>query len=108
VPACGSARVGEFAAAVAAQLGLPYVESLTTAATGNVEPQRAMQNSVLQLANARAKLGVTESAVLPGPVLLIDDIVDSRWTMTVAGSLLREKGSGPVHPFALAVGGSDG
>jgi len=35
-------------------------------------------------------------------VLLVDDLVDSRWTMTVAGALLREQGSGPVLPFALA------
>ena len=34
---------------------------------------------------------------------LVDDLVDSRWTLTVAGSLLREEGSGPVFPFALAV-----
>jgi ATP-dependent DNA helicase RecQ len=62
-----------------------------------------MQNSVLQLANAREKLGIDESRVRPGPVLLVDDLVDSRWTMTVAGSLLRTHGSGAVHPFALAV-----
>jgi ATP-dependent DNA helicase RecQ len=61
-----------------------------------------MQNSVLQLENARAKLTVDGSAVRSGPVLLVDDVVGSRWTMTVAGSLLREHGSGPVHPFALA------
>jgi ATP-dependent DNA helicase RecQ len=101
------ARVGEFAAAVAAQLGLPCVETLTSVAEG--QPQKAMQNSVLQLANAREKLGIDGSSVLPGPVLLIDDIVDSRWTMTVAGSLLRESGSGPVIPFALAAArGGDG
>jgi ATP-dependent DNA helicase RecQ len=98
------AQVGEFAAAVAAQLGLPYVETLTSMAEG--EPQKAMQNSVLQLANARTKVGIAGSAVLAGPVLLIDDLVDSRWTMTVAGSLLREHGSGPVLPFALAVASS--
>jgi ATP-dependent DNA helicase RecQ len=108
VPARGSTRVGEFAAAVAAQLGLPYVDCVTTDPGLGAQPQHAMQNSVLQLANARAKLGVSGAAVLPGPVLLVDDIVESRWTMTVAGSLLRENGSGPVHPFALAVGGSDG
>jgi ATP-dependent DNA helicase RecQ len=62
-----------------------------------------MQNSVQQAANARAKLGIRGDEVRPGPVLLVDDIVDSRWTMTVAGSLLREHGSGPVIPFALAV-----
>jgi ATP-dependent DNA helicase RecQ len=92
--------VGEFAAAVAAELGIPYVESLSTAADG--APQSDMQNSVLQLDNARRKLGVIEGAVRPGPVLVIDDIVDSGWTLTVAGALLRAAGSGAVFPFALA------
>jgi ATP-dependent DNA helicase RecQ len=37
-----------------------------------------------------------------GAVLLIDDVVDSRWTFTVIAALLREAGSGPVFPLALA------
>jgi hypoxanthine phosphoribosyltransferase len=37
-----------------------------------------------------------------GPVLLVDDLVDSRWTMTVAGRTLRRAGAGSVLPFALA------
>jgi ATP-dependent DNA helicase RecQ len=36
------------------------------------------------------------------PVLLVDDLVDSRWTMTVAGRALRLAGAGSVLPFALA------
>ena len=36
------------------------------------------------------------------PVLLIDDLVDSRWTLTVAARALRRAGSGPVLPFVLA------
>lgn len=35
-------------------------------------------------------------------VLLVDDMVDSRWTMTVAAWLLRTHGSGEVWPLALA------
>ena len=43
------------------------------------------------------------------PVLLVDDLVDSRWTLTYAGWLLREAGVPAVHPLALAVAGtSDG
>jgi ATP-dependent DNA helicase RecQ len=38
-------------------------------------------------------------------VLLIDDIVDSRWTMTVIGNLLLQEGASVVHPFALANAG---
>jgi len=37
-----------------------------------------------------------------GPVLLVDDLVDSRWTMTVAGRALRQAGATAVLPFALA------
>ena len=67
------------------------------------EPQSPMQNSAQQAANASAKLGVGPRPSGPGPVLLVDDLVDSRWTLTVAGSLLRDAGAGPVFPFALAV-----
>jgi len=92
--------VEAFAERLASMLALPYVSCLTSSAG---PPQAEMANSAQQSANARHRLGVRASAILPGPVLLVDDIVDSRWTLTVAGSLLREHGSGPVLPFALAV-----
>jgi len=65
-------------------------------------------NSAFRLA------GVWDSFVVPlpmqaaladlraAPVLLVDDLVDSRWTLTVAGRALRLAGAGPVLPFALA------
>ena len=37
-----------------------------------------------------------------GPVLLVDDVVDSGWTFTILAMLLRQAGSGPVYPVALA------
>jgi ATP-dependent DNA helicase RecQ len=37
------------------------------------------------------------------PVLLVDDLADSRWTMTVAGRELRRAGAPAVLPFALAL-----
>ncbi len=40
-----------------------------------------------------------------GPVLLVDDLVDSRWTMTIAGRELRRAGASAVLPFALATVG---
>jgi ATP-dependent DNA helicase RecQ len=42
---------------------------------------------------------------LTGPVLLVDDLVDSGWTMTLAGRALRRAGAGAVMPLALAVAG---
>jgi ATP-dependent DNA helicase RecQ len=38
-----------------------------------------------------------------GPVLLVDDRIDTGWTMTVAAKLLREAGVPAVLPFVLAV-----
>ncbi|MFL5677073.1 MAG: ATP-dependent DNA helicase RecG, partial [Chloroflexota bacterium] len=93
--------VRDFAARLAAALGIPFVDALTVREGGL--PQKAMQNSFQQAHNALAKLDVMADRVLPGPVLLVDDIVDTRWTLTVAGWLLQTNGSGPVHPFALAV-----
>jgi ATP-dependent DNA helicase RecQ len=42
-------------------------------------------------------------AGLDGPVLLIDDQIETGWTMTVAAKLLREAGAPAVLPLALAV-----
>ena len=40
---------------------------------------------------------------IPGPVLLVDDVVDSRWTLTIAARALRLAGAPAVLPLALAV-----
>ena len=44
-------------------------------------------------------------AECPGPVLLVDDFVDSGWTMTVTARLLRQAGAPAVLPLALALAG---
>jgi len=41
-------------------------------------------------------------AATPGPVLLVDDLIDSGWTMTVAARALRRAGAPAVLPLALA------
>ncbi len=96
----GPGPVVGFARALADRLGLPYVACLRV--RDGDAPQAMMQNSVQQLRNVHHKLAIDGDAVPPGPVLLLDDLVDSRWTLTVAGWLLATHGSGPVHPFALA------
>ena len=37
-----------------------------------------------------------------GAVLVVDDLIDSGWTLTEVGRVLRRAGSGPVVPLALA------
>ncbi len=107
VPAEGpaAARLAAFAAQLAERLGLPFVESLQL--TRAIEPQGRMHNSAQQVANLWGAYAAAAD-VRSGPVLLLDDVVDSRWTLTVAGAALLEAGSGPVYPFALAKAGGDG
>lgn len=94
--------VPDLAAGLAVELGLAAVEAVTK--IRHTEPQKTMQNSAQQLANLRGAFSV--AGELPsGPALLIDDIVDSRWTMTYVGSLLRQAGCEAVVPLALAASG---
>ena len=44
-------------------------------------------------------------AACPGPVLLVDDLVDSGWTMTVVARQLRQAGAPAVLPLVLALAG---
>jgi ATP-dependent DNA helicase RecQ len=64
-----------------------------------------MQNSVMQIRNLLGAFPVA-GAVASGPVFLLDDMVDSGWTLTLLAILLRVRGSGPVYPVALARGAS--
>jgi len=63
--------------------------------------QKHMENTEQQAKNLNGVFDVDEN-IPSGPVLLVDDTVDSGWTLTVVAALLRETGSGPVHPFVLA------
>ncbi len=68
--------------------------------------QADQANSAHQVANVWGRLAVDPS-VFPdgrmpdGPVLLVDDECDSRWTLTVATHLLVDAGAGPVLPLVL-------
>jgi ATP-dependent DNA helicase RecQ len=99
VPSSRSGNLVEgFATRVADRLGLAYVAAVLH--TGSRPPQKRMENSVQQARNVLGAFAVEH--IRPGPVLLIDDIVDSRWTLTIIGNLLRAGGSGPVYPVVLA------
>jgi ATP-dependent DNA helicase RecQ len=85
---------------------LPYLGSLDLVDGGPVGDPGG--NSAFRLANVwgRLEVGPTLRARLadvPGPVLLVDDVADSRWTLTVCAGLLREAGAPSVLPLALAI-----
>jgi ATP-dependent DNA helicase RecQ len=94
-----------------AEIGrLPMLGSLSYAGSGpRVGASGAQQfNSPQRLQAVWRELrlpGPLAGAVasLGGPVLVIDDRIDSGWTMTVAARLLREAGAPRVLPLVLAV-----
>ncbi len=99
--------VKDFAIRLATDLELPFRDAIQIVTAR--EPQKLQQNSFFQAVNASSAFAVDSEKILSGACLVVDDIVDSRWTFTVAGKLLRAAGSGPVRPFALAMvlGGSN-
>jgi ATP-dependent DNA helicase RecQ len=95
--------VADFAQRLAGALGLAFHPVL--AKTEQRPEQRAMANSPQQARNIDGSLALTVDELPDGPVLLVDDRVDSRWTLTIAAWLLLRAGSGPVWPLTLAKSG---
>jgi ATP-dependent DNA helicase RecQ len=82
-----------------AEIGrLPLLGTLAPA--GERPPAHA--NSAQRLGVAWGALRDPDFALPSGPVLLVDDVIDTGWTMTVAARLLRRAGAPAVLPFALA------
>lgn len=94
----GSGAVEDFARRLAERVGLPFVAAL--ARDRETAPQREMENSAQQCRNVWGAFLVSDAPT--GPVLLVDDTVDSRWTLTVAGFALREAGVDAVAPLVLS------
>lgn len=97
--------VPNFAQRLAAALGLPF--HMVIVKTDARPEQKTMANSTQQARNIDGSLALNGQPILPGPVLLVDDMVDSRWTLTVSAWLLRKSGSGAVWPMALSQTGHD-
>ena len=91
--------VPSFAGRLAEELGLPFREAV--AKVKDNEPQKFQENVFHQSRNLDGAFGIA-GRVPNRPVLLVDDVIDSGWTMTVAAAMLRRAGSGAVFPVALA------
>lgn len=97
--------VPDFAQRLASALNLPFhvvIEKIVER-----PEQKTMENSTQQARNIDGAFRLNGRHIPDGPVLLVDDMVDSRWTLTVAAWLLRENGGGKVWPMALSQTGHD-
>lgn len=98
VPSLRSNLVKDFTIRLAREMKLEFVELLTKS---DAPQQKTMENSSFQCANASDSFGVKE-VDMPKKVILVDDIIDSGWTLTVCGYKIMERGCEEVYPFALA------
>lgn len=97
--------VPDFAKRLAQKLALPFREVVSKVRDNS--PQKLQNNSFFQCRNLDGAFEV-KKGVPQTPVLLVDDMTDSRWTLTVIAALLRQAGSGPVFPVALATTSTNG
>jgi ATP-dependent DNA helicase RecQ len=94
--------VCDLAAQAGRLLGVP-VHAVVQRVRPHARPQAELANSFHQYRNAHDAFTIT-GMVPRGPVLLVDDVRGSGWTVTTVAGLLRDAGAGPVHPLALLSG----
>lgn len=93
--------VPNFAERLAQRLGLTFAPSVRKIRP--TQQQKAMRNSYQKAHNLDGAFAVDSWSGISGPVFLVGDRVDSRWTFTTVAALLRQGGSGEVFPLALAL-----
>ncbi|QDV87391.1 hypothetical protein TBK1r_64210 [Stieleria magnilauensis] len=93
--------VPDFAERLAAKLGVPFVHCVQK--IRSTPPQKEMRNSFKQASNLDGAFQISHQKMPTGACLLVDDIVDSKWTFTIIAALLRQRGCEAVFPMALAL-----
>ncbi|MCY4472607.1 MAG: RecQ family ATP-dependent DNA helicase [Kistimonas sp.] len=93
--------VPDFTARLATALSLPFVPCIEKTCTNR--QQKFMENSFQQVRNLDGVFNVNLEPKDYQPCLLVDDMIDSGWTFTVASALLRQVGCTKVYPMALAL-----
>jgi len=91
--------VPPFATSLADALGLPFAPVLTK--PSERAEQREQHNAAHQQRNVEGAFAVT-GAIPARACLLVDDLVDSTWTLTEIGRVLGRAGVPEVYPVALA------
>ena len=94
--------VPDFAKRLAQALNLSFRVAIEK--TDSRLEQNKFNNSFQQARNVDGSLAPIRDQILSSPVLLVDDVILSGWTLTISSWLLRKNGSGEVWPLALAQG----
>ena len=93
------ALTNKLAQTVAKYNNIDYIDAVVKTKSGN--KQSDMHNSIMQERNIQETIAIQNEHLLKDKnILLIDDTVNSRWTMTVVASKLLVHAKA-VYPFAL-------
>ena len=91
----------DLAARLAQRLNLPFIPCIHKVKDN--QPQRLQFNSVQRCRNLDGAFHVDLQVRPYAACLLLDDTVETGWTMTLLAALLRQAGVQAVHPLALAL-----
>lgn len=108
VLAVGSRRRPQLVRSLAEQIAtvgrLPFLGTVERARDGHAGDRDAGRaNSAHRVRALHEAFASPALPPLAGPVLLVDDYVDSGWTMAIVARLLRQAGAPGVLPIALAL-----
>ena len=98
------ALVPNFANSLAQLLGLPFENAIYK--KNEAVEQKTLLNSPQQQENIQNSTEIDYNKVYGKTILLVDDMVDSRWSFTVLAAKLLQSGATAVYPFALVKTGS--
>ena len=104
-----SSLVTSFAEGIAAGIGVPILGRLSL---GEV-PDGSKANSARRVGALYGRVAVSDGLAVAckeagKSIVLVDDLVDSGWTMTLAARALRRAGASSVLPLAIASAGRRG
>ncbi len=91
----------DLAMRLAQRLNLPFIPCIRKVKDN--QPQRLQFNSVQRCRNLDGAFQVDLQRGSYAPCLLLDDSVETGWTLTLLSALLRQAGVQAVHPLALAL-----
>lgn len=99
--------VRSLASRIASVGRLPLLGEVAT--NPNTTP-RKVTNSAQRVSGLWQQFRIPEElasqlSTLDGPILLMDDVTDTGWTLAIVGRLLRQAGASEVLPFTLATTG---
>jgi ATP-dependent DNA helicase RecQ len=96
--------VADLAAGLSRYLRVPVVGTFAIV-DPEVEPERGAVNSAQRVAAVARRFALRADLAPGARVLLVDDLVGTGWTLTLAAKALREAGADAVLPLTLAVSG---